>query len=122
MQTGGLWNGADAVVVPVGSSSEELRYHKSIALQVWLYGYELPGKHPRISHLLLCVTPLRRRTLVTCRYNHALHQGSPVHTHKQQERSVHSQMSIIGTANVHSQNGTTQAQLLVLQLPCYRSW
>ena len=44
LQTGDLWNGAEALVVPVGASSEELRYHKSIALQVWLYGYELPGK------------------------------------------------------------------------------
>lgn len=41
-QTGDLWNSAEALVVPVGASSEELRYHKSIALQVWLYGYELP--------------------------------------------------------------------------------
>ena len=44
VQAGDLWNGAEALVVPVGASSEELRYHKSIALQVWLYGYELPGK------------------------------------------------------------------------------
>ena len=44
MQTSDVWNGAEAIVVAVGASSEELRYHKSIALQVWLYGYELPGK------------------------------------------------------------------------------
>ncbi|KAL3130646.1 hypothetical protein ABBQ38_008037 [Trebouxia sp. C0009 RCD-2024] len=41
-KTSDVWNGAEAIVVPVGASSEELRYHKSIALQVWLYGYELP--------------------------------------------------------------------------------
>lgn len=40
-----MWNGAEAIVVAVGASSEELRYHKSIALQVWLYGYELPGEY-----------------------------------------------------------------------------
>ncbi len=63
LQAGDLWNGAEALVVPVGASSEELRYHKSIALQVWLYGYELPGKQ-RSAELLLyhaavpcCCTP-----------------------------------------------------------------
>lgn len=40
-----MWNGAEAIAVAVGASSEELRYHKSIALQVWLYGYELPGEY-----------------------------------------------------------------------------
>ncbi len=56
LQTGDLWNGAEALVVPVGASSEELRYHKSIALQVWLYGYELPGKQcsANMFSLLLC--------------------------------------------------------------------
>ncbi len=56
LQAGNLWNGAEALVVPVGASSEELRYHKSIALQVWLYGYELPGKQcsTKTFSLLLC--------------------------------------------------------------------
>lgn len=45
MQTSDVWTGAEAIVVAVGASSAELRYHKSIALQVWLYGYELPGKY-----------------------------------------------------------------------------
>ena len=45
VQTSDLWTGAEVIVVAVGASSEELRYHKSIALQVWLYGYELPGKN-----------------------------------------------------------------------------
>lgn len=32
-----------AIVVPVGANSTELRYLKSISLELYLFGYELPG-------------------------------------------------------------------------------
>ncbi|KAI8465881.1 MAG: global transcription factor [Monoraphidium minutum] len=37
-----LWEGANALGVVVGSTSEDLRYLKSISLHLWLFGYELP--------------------------------------------------------------------------------
>lgn len=37
-----LWGGVNAVAVPVGASSDDLRYLKSISLHLWLLGYELP--------------------------------------------------------------------------------
>lgn len=38
-----LWAGSRAVVVVEGSSSDDLRYLKSLTLHLWLFGYELPG-------------------------------------------------------------------------------
>jgi nucleosome binding factor SPN SPT16 subunit len=38
-----VWNGATALGIAVGGASEDLRYLKSISLQMWLFGYELPG-------------------------------------------------------------------------------
>lgn len=44
MQSGeDIWGGSTAIVVAVGPSSDELRYLKSVALHLWLFGYELPG-------------------------------------------------------------------------------
>uniref|UniRef100_A0A7S0S408 FACT complex subunit n=1 Tax=Chlamydomonas leiostraca TaxID=1034604 RepID=A0A7S0S408_9CHLO len=40
--TGSLWGGCNAIAVAVGASSEDLRYLKSLALHLWLFGYELP--------------------------------------------------------------------------------
>lgn len=80
LQTGDVWNGAEALVVPVGASSEELRYHKSIALQVWLYGYELPGKQRRTGRtaaITCCCTMVPHAHKLTCalmcRYCYAVH-------------------------------------------------
>eukprot|EP00891_Asterochloris_glomerata_P001119 jgi/Astpho2/1119/Aster-07668 len=39
---GDAWSGATAIAVAVGASKEELRYHKSITLQLWLFAYEIP--------------------------------------------------------------------------------
>lgn len=38
-----LWEGATSLVIPVGATSDDLRYLKSISLHLWLFGYELPG-------------------------------------------------------------------------------
>lgn len=38
-----VWENATALAVSVGSASDDLRYLKSIALQLWLFGYEIPG-------------------------------------------------------------------------------
>lgn len=38
-----LWSNANALAIVVGASSDDLRYLKSISLQLWLFGYELPG-------------------------------------------------------------------------------
>ena len=38
-----MWGGATAVLVGTGVNKEDdLRYLKSVALEVWLFGYELP--------------------------------------------------------------------------------
>jgi nucleosome binding factor SPN SPT16 subunit len=38
-----LWGGATSVMVGTGVNKEDdLRYLKSVALEVWLFGYELP--------------------------------------------------------------------------------
>ena len=38
-----LWGGATAVMLGTGVNKEDdLRYLKSVALEVWLFGYELP--------------------------------------------------------------------------------
>ena len=37
------WSDASAIAIVVGASSEDLRYLKSISIQLWLFGYELPG-------------------------------------------------------------------------------
>ena len=44
IQEGDNWSGATAIAVAVGASKEELRYHKSITLQLWLFAYEIPGE------------------------------------------------------------------------------
>jgi nucleosome binding factor SPN SPT16 subunit len=41
----GLWDGASSICVAAGPASEDFRYLKSVALHIWLFGYELPG-HP----------------------------------------------------------------------------
>lgn len=53
------WNGATALGIAVGGASEDLRYLKSISLQMWLFGYELPGTSP--GFLLARARRRRRR-------------------------------------------------------------
>ena len=50
------WANVSALAIVVGSSSEDLRYLKSISLQLWLFGYELPG--PSSSHGINCMNIL----------------------------------------------------------------
>ncbi|KAF5837808.1 FACT complex subunit-domain-containing protein [Dunaliella salina] len=51
-----LWAGSRAVVVVEGSSSDDLRYLKSLTLHLWLFGYELPDTilafTPKEMHVL----------------------------------------------------------------------
>lgn len=39
-QKSGVWGGADAICIPLGSAGEELAYSKSAALHLFLLGYE----------------------------------------------------------------------------------
>eukprot|EP00951_Prasinocladus_malaysianus_P048077 scaffold654367_cov71-Prasinocladus_malaysianus.AAC.1 len=36
------WEGAGSICVAAGPASEDFRYLKSVALHIWLFGYELP--------------------------------------------------------------------------------
>lgn len=43
IQDGGeVWADSTAVGIPVGPNTSELRYHKSSAMHLWLFEYELP--------------------------------------------------------------------------------
>ena len=43
IQDGGeVWADSTAIGIPVGPNTSELRYHKSSAMHLWLFEYELP--------------------------------------------------------------------------------
>ena len=47
MQAGGEgWNGATSVALVVGDDRNDLSYMKSRCMQLWLFGYHLPGIRP----------------------------------------------------------------------------
>lgn len=37
-----IWGDFDAFTVALGPAAEEIRYSKTIGLQLWLFGYEVP--------------------------------------------------------------------------------
>jgi FACT complex subunit SPT16 N-terminal lobe domain len=39
-----VWAGSTALAIAAGPATDELRYLKSITLQLYLFGYELPGE------------------------------------------------------------------------------
>lgn len=59
-----LWGDATAVVIAVGPSSEELRYLKSSALHLWLFGYELPETVMAITKSKLHVVTSAKKAAV----------------------------------------------------------
>lgn len=38
-----VWEDAGSICVAAGPASDDFRYLKSVALHIWLFGYELPG-------------------------------------------------------------------------------
>lgn len=54
-----LWENASALAIPVGSTSDDLRYLKSISLHLWLFGYELPGEQQRRAPCSGACRPMR---------------------------------------------------------------
>ena len=37
------FSGADAICIIRGSAADDLHYRKSVAIHLWLFGYEVPG-------------------------------------------------------------------------------
>ena len=61
MQEGGLWTGASALAVAVGSVTEAITYTKSASLHLWLLGYEFTGAVLRRRRRRRCVRRSQRR-------------------------------------------------------------
>ena len=52
------WSDAASICVAAGPASEDFRYLKSVALHIWLFGYELPGgvlRFPSIDYRHPCM-------------------------------------------------------------------
>ena len=50
---------ADALCIVRGSASDELHYKKSVALHLWLFGYEVPGTSRESEIVSMVVLPKR---------------------------------------------------------------
>ena len=84
----GPWSGANALAIAVGTSSEDLRYLKSISLHLWLFGYELPGEPLRLLRGLGCTLNClcaRRSLRRPCRHHHGADKDGAVGHDKPEE-------------------------------------
>lgn len=76
IQDGGeVWADSTAVGIPVGPNTGELRYHKSSAMHLWLFEYELPDTVMALTKTALhFVTSAKKgeRTVAS-----ALHHAAP---------------------------------------------
>jgi len=83
-----LWDNANVLAFPVGTTSEDLRYLNSISLHLWLFGYELPGAGAALVPAVAAASCSSSSPGLPCACRH--HPGVPgagnPHPHQRQKR------------------------------------